>query len=128
MLLGGKGSAIDGAVTNILAELHAFPANLGDSLVGALLGQLDVFAQGGDAQHAAAVGHHLAVLVGGAGVENVAVIAEAVGLGQAADDVALLRGVRVVGGSQYDPECDTAVPLGLDLIERAKKLEAASED
>ena len=87
--------------------------------VSALVGQLDVLAERGDAQHAAAAGDHLAIPVGGAGVEDVGVLAEAVAGGQAVDDVALLRGVRVVGGGEHDAERDAAVPFGFDLVERA---------
>src|SRR5574343_1421261 len=112
------GLTADRAVTDILAELQAIPMNLRCSLVGGLLGQLDVLAQRSDAQYAAAGRDDLAILVGRAGVEDVAVLAKAVALGQADDDIALLRGIRVVGSGKHHAECDAAIPFGFDLVER----------
>src|SRR5438128_11267522 len=113
---GETSASIEGAVTDVLAELHAVETDpLGD-LVGALGGDLDLVAQRRHAQHAPAVGHDLAAALGGAGVEYVEIVFV---LRQSVDLVALARRVRIARGGEHDAERGTPIPLGLDLVEPA---------
>ena len=112
-------ASADGAVADVAAELHAVEADGVDRLVGALLRRLDVVAERGDAEHAAAGGDDLAVLRGRAGVEDVHVVAGCRASGRPWMTSPLLGVSGIVGGGQHDAERDAAVPFGFDLVEAA---------
>ena len=67
-------SAFDGAEAYVAAALHAVEGDRVEYFIGTLLCRLDVVAQGGDAEHAAAGGDNFTTPFGRAGKEDMAVL------------------------------------------------------
>src|SRR6185369_16681441 len=109
----GRGN---GAVADVAAVLHAIEADAVHGLIGAALRHLDGIPERGDAQHAPARGYGLLARQRRAGVEHLAVLG---GRRQAADGVALARGVGIAVRGQHHAERGTAVPVGLGRVELA---------
>src|SRR5690606_21674085 len=92
LLLAGNG-----AIGDILAVEGTLPLDLGSTGISSLLGFRHRLAQGGHAEYTSTVGHHLAILLPGAGVEglNAFRLADI----QAADNVAfgIVAGITAGG-------------------------------
>src|SRR6185437_3378868 len=111
-----RSAAVERAVADVFAELHAVEADLLRHLVGALGGDPHLVAQRGDAQHTAAARDDPAALLLGAGVEHVEILLVP---GQAVDLVALARRLRIAGRREHDAQRRAPVPFRLHRVERA---------
>src|SRR4051812_38813543 len=101
--------ALHRAVAYVLAVLHAVEADALDRLVGAGGCAAHRVAEGGDAQHAPAVGHRGLSFELRAGVEDAAVLGR---LGQPLDGIALARLFRVAVRGDHYAKGRASIPLG----------------
>src|SRR5215472_12155748 len=104
------------AMADVPAVVHALEPNRLDAGVGRALRLAHGLAQRRDTEHTAARGHRLAVDERRTCVEYLAFLARR---GNARDDVAFARRFGIAGSREHDAECGAAIPLRLDLIERA---------
>src|SRR6185369_12729543 len=103
-------------VADVGAILHAVEMNESDGGVGIALGVPHVVPQRGDAKHAPAAGHDLAVGNRSGGMKHLALVARLIETG---DDIAAARVAGIAGGGEDDAERDSPVPLRVDPVERA---------
>src|SRR5690242_16910997 len=116
VLASGRASAAPRqcAVSDVGAILHAVEMNAGDGGIGIALRVPHRVPQRGDAKHAPAAGHDLAVDERRARMERLGPVACVV---EAGDDIAAAWIVGIAGSGEDDAERHPPIPLRVDPIE-----------